>query len=107
MLRLPVTVPIYRALGGQLAICLRGAATKAPEKIEVFVDDKPVLVDPGTTVLQVNFFHTYTKNFPIIASNFRLQPWWASKFHGSAIMNVCPSPETVGCAWLKLKSLPK
>lgn len=30
----------------------RGTATKAPEKIEVFVDDKPVLVDPGTTVLQ-------------------------------------------------------
>lgn len=26
---------------------------KAPEKIEVFVDDKSVLVDPGTTVLQV------------------------------------------------------
>ncbi len=25
----------------------------APEKIEVFVDDKSVLVDPGTTVLQV------------------------------------------------------
>lgn len=31
----------------------RGTATKAPEKIEVFVDDKPVMVDPGTTVLQV------------------------------------------------------
>lgn len=28
---------------------------KAPEKIEVFVDDQPVLVDPGTTVLQVFF----------------------------------------------------
>lgn len=25
---------------------------KKPEKIEVFIDDKPVLVDPGTTVLQ-------------------------------------------------------
>lgn len=25
----------------------------APEKIEVFVDDQPVYVDPGTTVLQV------------------------------------------------------
>lgn len=26
---------------------------KAPEKIEVFVDDIPVMVEPGTTVLQV------------------------------------------------------
>lgn len=26
---------------------------KAPEKIEVFVDDIPVMVYPGTTVLQV------------------------------------------------------
>ncbi len=35
----------------------RNAATAAtqqkPEKIEVFVNDKKVLVDPGTTVLQV------------------------------------------------------
>lgn len=29
---------------------------KAPEKIEVFVDDKSVMVDPGTTVLQVSSF---------------------------------------------------
>lgn len=25
---------------------------KKPEKIEVFIDDKPVMVEPGTTVLQ-------------------------------------------------------
>jgi hypothetical protein len=31
----------------------RGTTTKAPEKVEVFIDDKSVLVDPGTTVLQV------------------------------------------------------
>lgn len=29
------------------------APAKIPEKIEVFVDDKSVLVEPGTTVLQV------------------------------------------------------
>lgn len=29
-----------------------GDAVTKPEKIEVFVDDKAVLVDPGTTVLQ-------------------------------------------------------
>jgi NADH dehydrogenase (ubiquinone) Fe-S protein 1 len=27
---------------------------KAPEKIEVFIDDQSVMVDPGTTVLQVH-----------------------------------------------------
>lgn len=27
-------------------------AKEPPKKVEVFVDDKPVLVDPGTTVLQ-------------------------------------------------------
>ena len=31
----------------------RGNAGGAPEKIECFVDGKKVLVDPGTTVLQV------------------------------------------------------
>jgi NADH dehydrogenase (ubiquinone) Fe-S protein 1 len=30
------------------------APAKAPEKIEVFIDDQPVMVLPGTTVLQVN-----------------------------------------------------
>ena len=29
------------------------APAKAPEKIEVFIDDQPVMVLPGTTVLQV------------------------------------------------------
>lgn len=27
--------------------------SSAPEKIEVFIDDQPVMVEPGTTVLQV------------------------------------------------------
>lgn len=31
---------------------------KAPEKIEVFVDDQSVLVEPGTTVLQVCYGHS-------------------------------------------------
>lgn len=36
------------------AIISRSAAdvAKQPEKIEVFIDDKPVYVEPGTTVLQ-------------------------------------------------------
>ena len=41
--------------------CLRSSSSsataaplaKAPEKLEVFIDDKPVMVDPGTTILQV------------------------------------------------------
>ena len=31
-------------------------STAAAEKIEVFVDDKKVLVDPGVTILQVSLF---------------------------------------------------
>ncbi|XP_071803111.1 NADH-ubiquinone oxidoreductase 75 kDa subunit, mitochondrial-like [Asterias amurensis] len=49
--------PLSRALlvTRQLAPSLTGNrlnSTAAPEKVEVFVDDKSVLVDPGTTVLQ-------------------------------------------------------
>lgn len=31
----------------------RGQQTAAPKKIEVFINDKKVLVDPGTTIMQV------------------------------------------------------
>jgi hypothetical protein len=49
--------PLHRVLNPQSAwaglVCSRDTVTKAPEKVEVFIDDKRVLVDPGTTVLQV------------------------------------------------------
>lgn len=58
MLRAPLTRVIV--LGARCPTAtqtaVRTAATtpaKAPEKIEVFVDDVPVMVEPGTTVLQV------------------------------------------------------
>ena len=54
MLRLPFirSLPTAsRALAGA-----RCNSTQAPEKVEVFVDDQRVLVDPGTTVLQVKLF---------------------------------------------------
>lgn len=36
-------------------VCLKStAAEPAPELVEVFVNDKPVYVEPGTTVLQVS-----------------------------------------------------
>lgn len=44
------------AVGGrglQTSVVLSSAQPPAPEKIEVFVDDIPVQVLPGTTVLQV------------------------------------------------------
>lgn len=67
MLRLPLTVSIHRALSAQLFnIGVRGTATKVPEKIEVFIDDKPVMVEPGTTVLQVWNQHLVT----LINQNF-------------------------------------
>ncbi|XP_026282727.1 NADH-ubiquinone oxidoreductase 75 kDa subunit, mitochondrial [Frankliniella occidentalis] len=51
-------VPLHKALSlpnlRQLSPALRGISSTPVqlEKIEVFVDDKPVLVEPGTTVLQ-------------------------------------------------------
>lgn len=42
--------------GGRIIVNVRATATtpaKAPEKIEVFVDEQSVWVEPGTTVLQV------------------------------------------------------
>ncbi len=56
MLRLPflrAIPPVSRALG------VRSNSTGAPEKVEVFVDDQKVLVDPGTTVLQVNYLYIF------------------------------------------------
>lgn len=53
-------VPIHRALiraGATTRQAVRATASapvKAPEKIEIFIDDKPVMVDPGTTILQVS-----------------------------------------------------
>ncbi|XP_063227518.1 NADH-ubiquinone oxidoreductase 75 kDa subunit, mitochondrial [Bacillus rossius redtenbacheri] len=44
--------PLMRAVSPGLSVLSRAVATGGPEKLEVFVDDKRVLVDPGTTVLQ-------------------------------------------------------
>jgi len=48
--------PLHRVLNPQstrvVTVSNRSTTTKAPEKVEVFIDDKRVLVDPGTTVLQ-------------------------------------------------------
>ncbi|CAO1379971.1 unnamed protein product [Diamesa serratosioi] len=57
MLRAPLTRAIALATPSRAAplVAIRSssnAPAKAPEKIEVFVDDQPVMVLPGTTVLQ-------------------------------------------------------
>lgn len=62
--------PLHRALSlpnlRQLSPALRNLSTTSAqlEKIEVFVDDKPVMVEPGTTVLQVKIillsFHLFS-----------------------------------------------
>lgn len=31
----------------------RGQQTAAPKKVELFINDKRILVDPGTTIMQV------------------------------------------------------
>lgn len=58
MLRQPLTRAL--ALGSPsraapLATRRYAEAVAAPEKIEVFINDKPVHVVPGTTILQVLF----------------------------------------------------
>ena len=56
MLRVPISRALIRA-GTATRTAVRTTGTvpaKAPEKIEVFIDDKPVMVEPGTTILQVN-----------------------------------------------------
>ncbi|KAK2722900.1 hypothetical protein QYM36_003182 [Artemia franciscana] len=47
-------IPLARVLAKPNGVISSGtrAASSALEKVEVFVDDKKVLVDPGTTVLQ-------------------------------------------------------
>lgn len=61
MLRAPLTRAIFLAQSPSRAGLLCASAVrnqsntpaKAPEKVEVFIDDQPVMVPPGTTVLQV------------------------------------------------------
>lgn len=53
MIRLPLTRALPNAVKGVCSPTRTSAtAALAPEKFEVFIDDKPVLVEPGTTVLQ-------------------------------------------------------
>lgn len=56
MLRLTVQKVLQGAKLGPKQLCVTSRAAsdqaKKPEKIEVFIDDQPVLVEPGTTVLQ-------------------------------------------------------
>lgn len=62
MLRLPISraSPYVRVV-----FPIRGTTSNAPEKVEVFIDEKRVLVDPGTTVLQVCLIG-YTVSIPLI-----------------------------------------
>lgn len=51
------TSPIHKIAAAAFRTTAVAAQTpaKAPEKIEVFVDDIPVHVEPGTTILQVSY----------------------------------------------------
>lgn len=56
MFRLCLTKSLTGA-NSRIVLAVRASSSapaKVPEKIEVFVDDQSVLVEPGTTVLQVN-----------------------------------------------------
>lgn len=82
---------------------------KAPEKIEVFVDGISVMVEPGTTVLQVSRSIRYAQYINLNTTCFgciscRLPPRLVSKFRVSATTNVSPLPATVACASSKWRS---
>lgn len=58
MLRLPLLRAAALPNGRLSAACIHFSANKqqnqsAPELVELFIDDKPVQVPPGTTVLKV------------------------------------------------------
>ncbi len=43
---------LFSGLKSRVYSAAAAGAKEPPKKVEVFVDDQPVLVDPGTTVLQ-------------------------------------------------------
>lgn len=54
MLRLPVIKLTAGLQNGRISVArLHTTSSKLQELVEVFIDDKPVQVPPGTTVLQV------------------------------------------------------
>lgn len=67
MIRLCLAKSVNGSSGRLLVTAVRASSSaatpaKAPEKIEVFVDDQSVFVEPGTTVLQVRFNFKIKKN---------------------------------------------
>jgi NADH dehydrogenase (ubiquinone) Fe-S protein 1 len=60
MLRVPLARAIAHSQSSRTGVLVAStrlqsnAPAKQPEKIEVFIDDQPVMVLPGTTVLQVS-----------------------------------------------------
>ena len=80
----PIEDPCYSTISlSRLAASTN--AKPAPEKVEVFVDDKRVLCDPGTTIIQVKS----QLLMPIASNPFtrRRAPWPAWKYRVSAITN--------------------
>lgn len=66
MLRQPLTRALKLsspARAAPLAARTFSAQPPAPEKFEVFIDDKPVQVEPGTTILQVSII--FIKSFKL------------------------------------------
>lgn len=101
MLRVPLTRAVCLAQSQRAGVLLTSTRmqSKAPEKIEVFIDDQPVMVLPGTTVLQVIFLLFYSliiilKRYSV---RFRLLHKLVLKFLDFVIMNDWQSLEIVEC----------
>jgi len=59
MLRLPVVRATGLASGRHCAVSFHTTSSKSQQElVELFIDDKPVQVPPGTTVLQVRIIYS-------------------------------------------------
>lgn len=55
MLRQPLSKALsLPSLTSRVAPLAARKYAQAPEKVEVFIDDKPIHVEPGSTILQVS-----------------------------------------------------
>lgn len=85
----------------------------ASSMVEVFVDGKPVEVEPGTTVLQVRKMAQYFIIFmcPVSWRLFndcsRPVKRLESRSPDSATMSACQWQEIAACVWWRLKKLPR
>lgn len=114
MLRISLAKSL-NGVNGRLMLAVRASSSaatpaKAPEKIEVFVDDQSVFVEPGTTVLQVGSHSSLellekSGKMRFFIDLGRLLHRLVLRFHAFVIMSDWPLRVIVVCAWLRWKKV--